>query len=185
MELDLIHEQLIEEENVNINDLPEEIKRKLKGFNLLKGRLKNNPQDVKLKNTAQRTSVNIADEIQTWLETDFDENEEEEDKGGNDDTVDKSTSSTPKSTNTPPAPKSSNSHPASVIPNNNTTENAPKRFGNLVMEKKILSVISANGGRIDAKSLRDIIQKEPNYPTQEVHSIVLKKVFLSSAYKLA
>ena len=29
------------EENVNINDLPEEIKRKLKGFNLLKGRLKN------------------------------------------------------------------------------------------------------------------------------------------------
>lgn len=186
MELDLIHEQLIEEENVNINDLPEEIKRKLKGFNLLKGRLKNNPQDEKLKNTAQRTSINIADEIQTWLETDFDENEEEEeDKEENDDAVDKSTPPAPKSTNTPPAPKSNNSHPTSVVPNSNPTENTPKRFGNLVMEKKILSVISANGGRIDAKTLRDIIQREPNYPTQEVHSIVLKKVFLSSAYKLA
>lgn len=183
MELDLIHEQLISEENVNVNDLPESIKKKIRGFNVMNGRLKNNPENETIFNSVQRNSINIADEIQNWLETDFeDEDEEDEDE---DNAVDKSTPPAPKSTNTPPAPKTNNSHPTSVIPNSNPTENAPKRFGNLVMEKKILSVISANGGRIDSKTLTSIILKEPSYPTQIVHNIVLKKIFLSSAYKLA
>ena len=186
MELDLIHEELISEENVNVNDLPESIKKKIKGFNLLSGRLKNNPENDKLFNTVQKTSIAIADEIQNWLESDFEENEEEEEEDNNPPAPAPTNNGTPPASNPAPAPApKSNSHPASVIPNSNPTDNTPKRFGNLVMEKKILSVISANGGRIDSKTLVSIIGKEPNYPAQEVHNIVLKKVFLSSSYRLS
>jgi len=186
MELDLIHEELIAEENVNVNDLPETIKKKIKGFNLLSGRLKNNPEDEKLKNTVQRTSIAIADEIQNWLESDFEEEEEEEDK--------KLPNPAPNNDGTPPTPAPASApapapkiggHSTASTKNSNPTDNTPKRFGNLVMEKKILSVINTNGGRIDSKILIEIIGKEPNYPAQEVHNIVLKKVFLSSSYKLA
>ena len=53
MELDFIHEELITEENVNVNDLPESIRRKIKGFDLLNSRLKSNPENEKIKNTVQ------------------------------------------------------------------------------------------------------------------------------------
>lgn len=184
MELDLIHEELISEENVNVNDLPESIKKKIKGFNLLNSRLQKNPENDKLFNTVQKTSIAIADEIQNWLESDFEEEEEEDDNNPPAPAPTPTNNGTPPASNPAPAPKS-NSHPTSVIPNSNTTDNASKRFGNLVMEKKILSVISANGGRIDSKTLTSIILKEPSYPTQVVHNIVLKKVFLSSSYRLS
>lgn len=185
MELDLIHEELISEENVNVNDLPESIKKKIKGFNLLNSRLQKNPENDKLFNTVQKTSIAIADEIQNWLESDFEENEEEEDDD-NPPAPAPTNNGTPPASNPAPAPApKSNSHPTSVTSNSNPTDNAPKRFGNLVMEKKILSVISANGGRIDSKILTSIILKEPSYPTQVVHNIVLKKVFLSSSYRLS
>ena len=188
MELDLIHEELIAEENVNVNDLPESIRKKIKGFNLLNSRLNNNPENEKLFNTVQKTSISIADEIQNWLETDFEEEEEEDDKTPSAPTENNNgTPPTPTPAPAPaPAPASkSDSHPTSVVPNPNNNDNTPKKFGTLVMEKKILSILNSNGGRIDSKTLMSIILKEPTYPTQVVHNIVLKKVFLSSSYKLA
>jgi hypothetical protein len=186
MELDLIHEELIAEENVNVNDLPESIRKKIKGFNLLNSRLNNNPENEKLFNTVQKTSISIADEIQNWLETDFEEEEEDDDK--NPPAPASNNNGTPPAPAPAPAPapvSKSDSQPNSVVSNSNNNDNTPKKFGNLVMEKKILSVLNSNGGRIDSKTLMNIILKEPTYPTQVVHNIVLKKVFLSSSYKLA
>lgn len=186
MELDLIHEELIAEENVNVNDLPESIKKKIKGFNLLNSRLEKNPENEKLFNTVQKTSISIADEIQNWLETDFDEDDDDDTppapKDNNPPAPKDNNPPTPKDNNppTPPAPKDDNP----PVPKNNN-DNTPKKFGNLVMEKKILSILNSSGGRIDSKTLMSIINKEPSYPIQEVHNIVLKKVFLSSSYKLA
>ena len=179
MELDLIHEELISEENVNVNDLPETIKKKIKGFNLLNGRLSENPENDKLFNTVQKTSIAIADEIQNWLESDFEEEEEENNNPP---------APAPRNNGTPSAPapvRKTETHSTATIPNSNPVDNSSKRFGNLVMEKKILAFLNANGDRIDTITLTKIIGREPNYPTQEVYGIVLKKVFLSSSYKLA
>ena len=53
------------------------------------------------------------------------------------------------------------------------------------MEKKILAIVTNNNdGKISVEHLRNIINKEPDYPTQAVNNIVLKKIFLSSNYKL-
>jgi hypothetical protein len=53
------------------------------------------------------------------------------------------------------------------------------------MEKKILAITDNNQGKITIEYLRNIIGKEPDYPTQVVNNLLLKKVFLSSNYKLA
>ena len=53
------------------------------------------------------------------------------------------------------------------------------------MEKKILSKIEENGtGRIRISQLTEIISKQPDYPEQKVHNITLRKVFMSSEYKV-
>ena len=195
MELNLIHEELINEEGVNVADLPLEIRKKIKGFNLLHGRLMNNPENEKLFVTLQKQSISIADEVQNWIESDFDEEEEEEEEktpktsnsNQNDDededdededyeddedeeTIKNSATKQPKAQNKP------------VVEN---VSSNPKNFGNLLMEKKILAITDNNQGKITIEYLRNIIGKEPDYPTQVVNNLLLKKVFLSPNYKLA
>ena len=173
MSLNLIHEEVIDEENVNVADLPESIQKKIKGFNLLYSKFQNNTENENLRNTLNKNSVVIADEIQNWLEEDFEEEEEE----NNDNSVnDKNVSSENKSSEQKQAQTENTPNNTKIIEN--------KNFGNLVMEKKILLVLNQNDGRINVKTLMSIIGKEPDYPTQKVNNIVLRKVFLSSTYKL-
>jgi hypothetical protein len=200
MELNLIHEELINEEGVNVADLPLEIRKKIKGFNLLHGRLMNNPENEKLFVTLQKQSIGIADEVQNWLESDFDEEDEEEEE----------TSKTSKTSNNEDNDEDEdedededddyedeedeedeeeiNKKPNKQVETKNKTveQNVsnPKSFGNLLMEKKILAITGNNQGKITIEYLRNIIGKEPDYPTQAVNNIVLKKIFLSSNYKL-
>jgi hypothetical protein len=177
MSLNLIHEEVIDEENVNIADLPESIQKKIKGFNLLYSKFQNNTENENLRNTLNKNSVVIADEIQNWLEEDFEDEDEDEQVENNDKSVkDKNVSSENKSSEQRQAQTENTPNNTKIIEN--------KNFGNLVMEKKILLVLNQNDGRINVKTLMSIIGKEPDYPTQKVNNIVLRKVFLSSTYKL-
>ena len=163
--LEQVHTQLIEEEKIKTSDLPENIRKKVKGWNLLYGRLKNNPDDEKMFNSVQRQSISIADLIQDWLEKYNEEEDEEE--------VTTTASSSKETTDTESSSKE-------------TTEKKPitkKPFGNLVMEKKIVAILKENNGRIPVSQLQSIIGVKPKYPTQIVHSIKLQKIFLVSAYR--
>jgi len=178
--IDKVHEQLISEEGINFADLPEEIRKRIKGWNLLLARLQKNPEDNKLYTTLQKQSIEIADKIQDFIEQDFDEDNDDDkgadDKGADDKGADdgKSDSDKKPEENKAPAEKKATSSPKS---------NEPKRFGNLIMEKKILTAMNG-GDRISMNQLEEIIGKEPDYPEQEVHNIRLRKVFLSSSYRL-
>jgi len=181
--IDKVHEQLIAEEGINMSDLPIEIQRKIKGWNLLFARLQKNPEDSKLFTTLQKQSVEIADKIQDFIENDFDEEDEEEGKGEGAEGQEpektpkadnpKDDSNEGKPTNTEPKPKQVNKSP----------EAQNKRFGNLVMEKKILAVMNGSD-RISVSKLEEIIGKEADYPEQEVHNLRLRKVFLASQYRI-
>ena len=52
-----------------------------------------------------------------------------------------------------------------------------------MMEKKILTSLKNNSGKISISELKQIISKEPTYPEQVVHNIKLRKIFLSSSYR--
>lgn len=69
------HEDLIREENINFDDLPHSITKKIHGFKIMSGKSKNNP-DITLKMVA--FSVEIADSIQDWIERNLQENTEKE-----------------------------------------------------------------------------------------------------------
>ena len=195
MELNLIHEELINEEGVNVADLPLEIRKKIKGFNLLHGRLMNNPENEKLFVTLQKQSISIADEVQNWIESDFDEEEEEEeektpktsnsnqnddeDEDDEDEDYEDDEDEETRKNSATKQPKAQNKPVVENVSSN------PKNFGNLLMEKKILAITDNNQGKITIEYLRNIIGKEPDYPTQVVNNLLLKKVFLSPNYKLA
>jgi len=182
--LRVFHEEILEEEGMKVADLSPELQSKIKGFNLLRKKLEKNPEDERLFFQLQKSSVKIGDLVQSFIENDFDEDEEEEeeeeenenDKNKNDNVDKKSTpktdnkvevkKSTPKTDNTPP-------------------KNGSGKFGNSMMEKKIMSIMDARGEkRIKISDLEAIIGKEPNYPEQEVNNIKLRKVFLSNDYRL-
>ena len=196
MELNLIHEELINEEGVNIADLPLEIRKKIKGFNLLHGRLMNNPENEKLFVTLQKQSIGIADEVQNWLESDFDDEDEDEEEEKNSKTSNSNENDDEDEDDDYEDEEDEDEDDEEEIkrkPNKQVETqnkpvgqnvNTPKNFGNLLMEKKILAITGNNQGKITIEYLRNIIGKEPDYPTQAVNNIVLKKIFLSSNYKL-
>lgn len=185
-QIDKVHDELIEQEGISLNDLPDDIKKKIKGWNLLFARLTKNPEDEKLFRSLQKTSIQLADKIQDFIESDYDDSDNSDDddsadgKNGANDKGDK-TPAKPK----PTEPKTDGDDKVDKAPANEPKPSRELGFGNLVMEKKINQIISDNAnGRIRVGQLRDVIGKEPEYPEQKVNTITLRKVFMSSEYRI-
>lgn len=179
--LQLFHEEIIQEEGIKLSDLPIELQRKLKGFNLLKASYDKNPEERTLINLRKR-AVKLGDEIQNFIENDYDEDDEDEDE----DKTPKSSKDDDKDEEKEKSPKSDN---RSEKKGGNTEKEKPvttgNKFGNLMMEKKILAIMESKGDkRIKISDLEAIIGREPEYPEQRVNNIKLRKVFLSSDYRL-
>jgi hypothetical protein len=169
--VDIVHEQLIEQEEIKLVDLPTNIKAKIKGWNLLYAKLKKSEDDETLFRSVQRKSIEIADIIQDFLEKDYEEESQEPKTEGKPE---------PK-TEGKPEPKAESSPEKKEATKISTYKSS---FGNIVMEKKILSQIEENqNGRIRISQLKSIIGKEPDYPEQKVNNIILRKIFMSSEYK--
>lgn len=75
MSLELAHQEIISEENINVADLPKSIRQSIQGLNMQMAKYKNNPTPA-MANTIKSVSVRIADEIQDWLEESIDEESE-------------------------------------------------------------------------------------------------------------
>jgi FtsZ-interacting cell division protein YlmF len=177
--VDIVHEQLIEQEEIKLVDLPTNIKAKIKGWNLLYAKLKKSEDDETLFRSVQRKSIEIADIIQDFLEEDY---EEENQEGKPERKAESSPEGKPEpKTEGKPEPKAESSPEKKEATKISTDKSS---FGNIVMEKKILSQIEENqNGRIRISQLKSIIGKEPDYPEQKVNNIILRKIFMSSEYK--
>ncbi len=188
-QIEKVHEELIEQEGLKISELPEDIKKKIKGWNLLFSRLSKNPEDEKLYRSLQKTSIQLADKIQDFIESDYEEDDSNGDYDSNSASDDSKKPASKKDGEGSDDDSDDSKKPASkkdVEGSEPSTKNQkPLGFGNLVMEKKIKQQIAENGtGRIRISQLRDIIGKEPDYPEQKVHSLNLRKVFMSSEFRI-
>jgi len=184
--IQLFHEEMMQEEGLKISDLPIEIQKKIKGFNLMKANYEKNPQERELILLRKR-ATKLGDDIQNFIETDFDDEDEDEDEDEGKKEKEKSSKSEEKTTNE----KTVNSDKKIDSDNkrNNPARQKPVstggKFGNLMMEKKILAIMESKGVmRIKISDLETIIGREPEYPEQIVNNIKLRKVFLSSDYRL-
>jgi len=200
--LQLFHQEIMQEEGIKISDLPEDIQRKLRGFNLLKAGYDKNPQERTLINLRKRT-IKLGDEIQSFIENDYEDEDEGDDKGKgkvkdddkgkvkDDDkgkVKDDKSSSDEENSKKEKTVKSEKKFDDDVKGDNPVKQkpvSTGNKFGNLMMEKKILAIMEAKGdNRIKIADLESIIGREPEYPEQRVNNIKLRKVFLSSDYRL-
>lgn len=181
-ELELTHEELLQEENLSVKDLPANLQQQIRGLNLQKKKYEQNPnenQQIRLK----RLSLELAEKIQNHLDQ---MDEEEENSDNNEEAKVESKPVDKKGTNlTNHSLKKESKNVAKQDEPKETTKSPVKNgFGNLVMEKKIMSITNAKNGKINISDLTKIIGKEPDYPEQIVHTIKLRKVFLSAQYRI-
>lgn len=199
--LRVFHEEILQEEGVKVSDLPTEIQKRVRGFNLLKNKLKNNPEDEKLFLQLKRLAVKLGDDVQDFIENDYeeeddnddsDDNDDNNDSDDNDDSDDDGAKDDKKEDKKPASSKKEDKKPASPKKEVDETDKTPKsksvvggKFGNSMMEKKIMSIMDSRGdNRIRITDLEAIIGKEPDYPEQQINNIKLRKVFLANDYRL-
>jgi hypothetical protein len=127
MELELEHKSLIEEEKINVSELTDEIKSEIRGLDLMIGKFKKN-QTEETKDKIERKSIEIADDIQDWLERDLEEADDDDDDEG------KETSKAP-------------------IPSNDDV----KKKTTASAEAQIIEILKQKG-KIDSTILRDILE---------------------------
>ena len=189
----VFHEELLQEEGIKVSELSSELQKRIRGFNLLKSKLKSNPDDERLIIQLQKSAVKLGDDVQDFIENDYEE-DDSDDNDDNDDNDDKKKSKGGKVSSSKDDKKPSSSkkddNSSKSDDDNDDRSSKPKasaggRFGNSMMEKKIMSVMQSRGdNRIRITDLEAIIGKEPDYPEQQVNNIKLRKVFLSSDYRL-
>jgi hypothetical protein len=189
--IQLFHEEMMQEEGLKMSDLPIEIQKKIKGFNLMKGAYEKNPQERELINLRKK-ALKLGDEIQNFIEKDYDDSDSDDDDKDKDDDDSTSKSSKgdedkkdEKKSSTPKPSKENNTEKRGENPSKEKPVSTGGKFGNLMMEKKILAIMESKGEkRIKISDLESIIGREPEYPEQIVNNIKLRKVFLSSDYRL-
>lgn len=184
------HEEILQEEEVKVSELPTAIQGKIRGFNLMRKKLEKNPNDEKLLFQLQKQAVRLGDEVQSFIENDYEDDKDDDDDEENV-VNEKDVEKTKNSSQLFPSKKSDNSFTSSESRNNNQNKSSKTNtatdgnFGNSMMEKKIMSIMQSRGDkRIKISDLEAIIGKEPSYPEQKINNIKLRKVFLSNDYRL-
>ena len=159
-EIEIQHRILIEEEDIDISELPPEIRNAMRKFN---GKLKEyeETENEDLFLELQQDDIAIADDIMTFvedIETDEDE-DDEDDSYMNDEKEEK---------------------PAQKFPQNNPAphQNAPATD----IESKIRA--TAKNGIISIDDLESILGREPNYPSERIGSLNLTKQYLKPFYEV-
>lgn len=184
--LRVFHEEILQEEGIKVSELSNELQRRIRGFNLQKNKLEKNPDDEKLLIHLKKQAVKLGDDVQSFVENDYEEDNDDDDNDDNDDNDDKSSKG-----EKPASSKKDDKKPASSKSDDKGEKPAKQiasvsgKFGNSMMEKKIISIMESRGdNRIRISDLESIIGKEADYPEQQVNNIKLRKVFLSSDYRL-
>lgn len=156
-ELEIQHREYILEEDIEINDLPNEIKQAMRNFNAKLKRyedIDDEEEENELFYELQQDDVAIADAILSWWEdyNSEDDSEEEEEYELDDD-------------------------------NDNNTNNAIQKNNSVMaIQQRVISLITDN--KISVSDLTNAIGGEPDYPEQQVGNIRLRKTYLKPYYEV-
>ncbi len=174
VKMDVEHRKLIEEENIEVNDLPSEIRAKIRGYNLNLNNYAKNPSPEKEK-VVVRIDVEIADMIQSWLD----------DKLGEAEELDSNADNTEKFPEPKPEPVVVEAEPIvdtvePIAPPEPETPPAPPE-PEMDANEKALREQWVNGV-IPEEALRRLLGREPNYPNQKVGNVTLRKRYMVREY---
>lgn len=180
-DLTVEHRKLIEEENIDVNALPKEIRAKIRGFNLNLTNYVKNPTEAKQK-VVIKTDVEIADSIQDWIDKGKGELEELD---ADDDNTGKLTPPPPPEPPVPPTPPVPPepvppvppTPPEPPVPPTPPTPPEPEVDP---IEKSVRAKLVNNA--LSVGDLRIILGREPNFPEQKAGTITLRKRYQVDEY---
>lgn len=197
-EIEIQHRALIEEEGIDISELPKEIRSAMRSFNQKLTQYEDTGE-AKLFLQLQQDDVAIANNILTFIEDEEadDEEEEEVDLDDEDDEDDEQEVVSKKQTQTKqgkekqqtqqsqPVSNSSSSTPVSpsTPPEPATPVAPPVAQNNLSDEDKVKAAMK--DGVISVEQLERILNREPDYPYEQVGNLKLKKQYLRPFYEMA
>jgi hypothetical protein len=181
-EIEIEHRLVIEEEEIDISELPEEIRQAMRLFNKKLSKYEQT-EDESLYYELQQDDVAIADGIENWLEDNEAEDEDDEDESYLEES-DKSKAQDKQAQAPAPAqaPAQAPSQAPAQAPAQEPAQEpqqAPKVDS---VQEKLLAVVKNN--IISVQDLQNIIGREPDYPTEKVGNLILKKQYLKPFYEL-
>ena len=193
-EIEIQHRTLIEEEDIDISDLPSEIRNSMREFNK---KLKKYEEsgDSKLFFEIQQDDVAIANNILTFIEDEESEEEEEteEEEEGNEEEETTPVSTKKASIKTSrPAPVTKVEQKATPVVTpvvtppvvaTPTPTPTPTPAPTKSAEEQVKEAMK--DGVISVADLERIINQEPDYPNQVVGSLKLRKQYLRPYYELS
>lgn len=190
----LEYQELMNEEGIEVQDLPKEIRMKI---NVLKPTIVkyNDKPSEKLKASITKLDLEIANLIQDYIDQDLDEEDDEEEQDSDSEANAKLEKEKKKEEDA--AKKAKEEEDARLAQEAADAAEARKlaeeeelakkqkySFGTHEMEQAILAECGKNNGHIDESKLSEIIKRSPKYPIQEVFSISLKKQHMRPVYVL-
>jgi len=203
----LEYQTLLDEQDLTVEELPIEIRKRINVLRPLIAKFNTNPSE-KMKQSIIKNDVEIAELIADHIEKDLPEsnNNDDDDSKGNksqktEAEIEVEIEAKLKAKADAEAKAKSEADTANDYEKKKSEEEAVEKakaeeaaadaskikiteFGTLDMEKKIIENCGKNNGFITEKDLVSIIGESADYPSQKVYSISLKKVFLKSLYEL-
>ena len=159
-DFDIQHRLLIEEEEIDEDELPLEIQKAIRAFDIKLDKFEET-NDARLFLELQQDDVAIADDIQTFIE-DGESDEDDEDDSYADDADDDDDDDDDNSKAT---------QQSQVTQTATLTD----------IEKLVLENIKEN--KISVEKLQQILKREPDYPNQIIGKIRLRKLYLKPFYE--
>lgn len=201
-EMEIQHRLYIQDEEINVSELPSEIKQAMRNFNAKLKKYEETEDEGEQNDLfyeLQQDDVAIADDILTWWE-DKNSEEEEEHEVEEEEEAEEEEQKPVKSNTPPPAPKKEEvktqtqpkqevKAPAPVVEATVTppapvveevkTPPAPQMNPT---EQKVRDLIKNNV--ISVSDLTNALGAEPDYPEQQVGKLLLRKQYLKPFYEV-
>ena len=162
-DFDIQHRLLIEEEEIDEDELPLEIQKAIRAFDIKLDKFEET-NDARLFLELQQDDVAIADDIQTFIE-DGESDEDDEDDSYADDADDDDDDEDDEDDNSKATQQSQVTQTATLTD----------------IEKLVLENIKEN--KISVEKLQQILKREPDYPNQIIGKIRLRKLYLKPFYE--
>ena len=161
-DFDIQHRLLIEEEEIDEDELPLEIQKAIRTFDIKLDRFEET-NDARLFLELQQDDVAIADDIQTFIEDGESDEDDEDDSYADDDDDDDDDDD--EDDNSKATQQSQVTQTATLTD----------------IEKLVLENIKEN--KISVEKLQQILKREPDYPNQIIGKIRLRKLYLKPFYE--
>jgi len=150
------YEEILEEENLQLNDLPKEIRLSINALKPNYSRYQKQPSKA-MRDALIQQDIAICNQIYDWIE----EREAELE-----------------------AKAKAEEEAKAKAEEESKSKEQKYKFGTPEMVAAIKERVEANGGHILIPELRAIIKREPDYPYQEVFNIKLHKPYMKPFYKI-